>query len=413
MNKSALPLIALGVAVTGAALVTPDQALAACANVTSTVNDGSSAYGTDAYGSTTFLAGSLPSISAGLSRVQAQAVSGSTQVPGTTVTPTVTISPSVTVTPSSVSSGCELESFGAPIAAQALVNLRGQLDQALNRLAQLRTLGSARGSSLYLLGGDRARREVGPADAGTPVLKVARTDITFGGDARLNDKWVVGASFGLGNPRLRWPGQTTRVDGYSGNLTAYGSWSPTAATYVSAAYSTEVTHYTLATDDGLTTSQAYGTGVSKGLSVSAGYDYSLGSVSLSPYVRMDEIATRLGSFGTGASAIKGRSGSVSAGSQLQTNVSTSWGLLVPHARVEFTQITGWNIQGGAGNAYAAGITPLPSPNPYLIDRQFGQAGVGLSAVLQRGLSLFTDYDQGFAQKGVSSWRFTLGVRSEL
>jgi len=33
--------------------------------------------------------------------------------------------------------------------------------------------------------------------------------------------------------------------------------------------------------------------------------------------------------------------------------------------------------------------------------------------MQNGLTLFSDYDQGFAQKGVSSWRFTMGLRTEL
>ena len=320
----------------------------------------------------------------------------------------------VIIVPSSVSGSepaCVSDALGAPIAAQSMRHARDRLIQTQNSLAQLRTLHQqASGLQFHLTGSDQSRREGGNADAGTLALRVSRVDLNAGADYRINDQWVTGGSIGLGNPRMRWDGNPSRVDGHSGNLTAYGMWSPSSASFVSAAFSMESTHYTLHTEDD---AEHATTGVNMGLSVSAGYDFQQGSWTFSPYVRADEVAARIGSFGSENGRTRGRTGSVSAGSQVQTTVPTSWGLIAPHARLEFTQITGWRIQGDSAATYAADISVLPTPNPLVLDRQFGLFGIGASAVLQRGLTLFTDYDTGFAQKAVSTWRLTFGLRSEL
>lgn len=417
MNKSALPMMAIGVALTGAALTVPMEAAhAACATSTALplpitptpIDDGSGAYGVGFNGRSLAQSSGLPSIASGLNRVKAQAVDN---CDGECDPGAITES----IGPSSIDTSCLLESYGAPITAQGLVRMRSQLEQALTRLAQLRTLTQhGKASSVYVLGGDQSRREGGDAQTGTPSLRIGRVDLTIGGDYRFSDQWVAGASVGLGNPRMRWSGNPDRIDGNSGNLTAYGSWSPSAASYVSAALSAENTHYMLRTDDGLgTTSTAFANGISLGLSLSAGYDLTLGNWTLSPYTRLDDISSRVSSFDSAGHASKGRTGSLSAGTQVQTTIPTSWGLIAPHARVELTQITGWHIQGDSARAFATGSNLQASPDPLRPDRQFGQFGIGASALFQRGLTVFTDYDQGFAQKGVSSWRFTVGVRTEL
>lgn len=401
MNKSALPMMAIGVALTGVALTTPMEAAHASCAMSSTlplpieptpIDDGSNAYA-GGFSGRSQAQSSLPSITNGLSRVQAQAA----------------------ISPSSIDTSCLLQIYSEPITAQGMTHMRNQLEQPLTRLAQLRTLGQpAKASSLYVLGGDQSRREGGDAPTGTHALRISRVDLTVGGDYRFNDQWVAGASVGLGNPRMRWSGNPDRVDGSSGNLTAYGSWSPSAASYVSAALSAENTHYMLRANDGLgTISRTFANGLSLGLSLSAGHDFTLGNWTLSPYARLDDISSRVSSFDNTDSARKGRTGSASAGTQVQTTVPTSWGLIAPHARVELTQITGWHIQGDSARAYATSSNLQASPDPLRPDRQFGQFGIGASALFQRGLTVFTDYDQGFAQKGVSSWRFTIGLRTEL
>lgn len=323
----------------------------------------------------------------------------------------------VIIVPASVSGsepGCTADAFGAPMAAQGMNHAREQLAQTQARIAQLRQLRAqrqdARGLRIQAVGGEQSRREGGDPGAGTQALHVERIDVALGGDYRFDDQWVLGGTLSVGAPRMRWDGNASRVNGQSGGLTAYAAYSPTAASFISAAYSVESTHYGLRTDDGYTYKA---TGINQGLSVSAGYDFQSGAWTLSPYVRADEIGSQIGGFGDDQGSTKGRTGSVTAGTQVQTTVPTSWGLWAPHARVEFTQITGWHIQGNSAAVYAAGNSLLPSPNPLALDRQFGQFGIGASAILTRGLTFFSDYDTGFAQKAVSSWRLTFGLRSEL
>lgn len=310
--------------------------------------------------------------------------------------------------------GCMSDTFGAHLAAQGLRQTRQHLARAQQRMAQLRALrapeASAQGLQVYAMGGDQSRREGGDASQNTQALRVGRTDVNVGADYRINDQWAAGAAIGLGNTRMRWDGSTSRIDSQSGNLTAYVNWSPTAAGYVALAISVENAHDDLHADDGY---EYPTTSVHSGLSLSAGYDVPMGTWTLSPYARVDEVASRVGSFGGPATRTKGSSGSVSAGTQVQTTIPTSWGLIAPHARIEFTQITGWHIQGNSAATYVSGQGLLPAPSPLAIDRQFGQIGAGTSLILQRGLTVFADYDTGFAQRDVSTWRMTLGVRYEL
>lgn len=404
-TRTELPLMALAVAVTAVALP-PTLAQAACVTYLAASAPVASDDCAQAYGCGPSQAGGLPSIAMGLNRVKAQAISeGGTSVFALSAPPQ-----------SSANIACLSDEYGAPIVMQGLAHARDHLHQVLNRLAQSREPGrsQAAGWSMYALGGAQSsRQDAGATTAAASALRVHRVDLTVGGDYRLNNEWVGGASLGVGNPRMRWSGNPVRVDGTSTNLTAYGSWSPSAASYVSAAISTERTRYTLSSDDGVTSTRDHARASHVGLSLSAGHDFTSGSWTVSPYARADQISSRLGSFSNLSSENKGRTGSVSAGSQLQFNIPTQWGLIVPHARLEFTSITRWKLSGDSSATYAASAGVLPSPSPLQLDRQFGLFGIGASALFQRGTTVFTDYDTGFAQKGVSSWRFTLGLRTEL
>jgi outer membrane autotransporter protein len=404
-TRTQLPLMTLAVAVTAAALP-PTLAQAACVTYLAASAPIANDDCIDAYGcSANQQAGGLPTISKGLNRVKPQALGDADG----------SVSALSAPPQSSGNIACLSDAYGAPIVAEGLTHARDHLRQVLNRLEQQRVPGRSQpaGLSIYALGGAQSSRQ--DADAGTAAstLRVSRLDLTVGGDYRLNNDWVAGASVGVGNPRMRWRDNPVRVDGSSTNLTAYGSWSPTAASYVSAALSTERSRYALRSDDGVTSTRDDAKASHVGFSLSAGYDFTSGNLTVSPYARADQISSRVGSFGSTSSENKGRTGSVSAGSQLQFNVPTQWGLLAPHARLEFTRITQWKLSGDSSATYAASAGVLPSPNPLALDRQFGQFGAGVSALFQRGTTVFADYDTGFAQKGVDSWRFTLGLRTEL
>jgi outer membrane autotransporter protein len=424
MKHQALPIFArnaLSAAMFGALLGASHAAQAACTEaVPVATTPATPVTDTPVTDTPTFLSGGL-SASAAPGRATALAFAveppdltgvetGTTDTSGTAATPSTTPAAAASI-------ACTQDAWSAPVAAQGLHHMRHSLRQTLNRLSQLRSEGSTRAQSttrLYALGSDQSRREGGNTDTGASALRVSRADFTMGADHRFNDQWVVGGSVGAGGPRMRWAGNTTRIDGSSTQLTTYASWSPSSASYVAAGLSAEGTRYSLQTDDGAgSTRIARATGINTGLSVSAGYDFTVGGFTLSPYSRLDRVASRISSFEAGSSASKGRSVAFSAGGQVQTSVPTNWGLIAPHARLEFTRVNSWHLDGDSAATYAASAGVLPSPNPTVIDRSFGQFGVGASALMQNGLTLFSDYDQGFAQKGVSSWRFTMGLRTEL
>lgn len=425
MKSSPLPIVSMGVAAVAAVLpAATTQAACITFLAAEPVPDGPLPFctkgllesgGTCITGSGSVInppsaaGGSRASIQSGLSRAAPLATSGSTTTSDTNAAAT-----STTVSNPN-DPACLAESFGAPLVAQGLVQTRGALNQALAQLLDRRAQPhAARGTTLYGYASDQSRREGGNTNTntGTSALRASRTDLTLGADYRLSEQWVLGGAAGFGTPRLRWGGNTPRIDGQSTTLTSYASFSPTAASYIAAALGVEGTRYTLRNSKD-TEPVARTHGVNWGLSVSAGHDFSFGNWGMSPYARVDEVYARVGRFGSGGRFSTGRTGSVSAGNQIQTQIPMSWGVFAPHARVEFTQITGWHLRGDSAQAHAAGVGIFPVNSPWAIDRQFGQFGVGAAAVLQRGLTVFTDYDTGFAQKGVSSWRYTLGVRSEL
>lgn len=409
-TRNELPLMTLAVAATAAVALPATQAQAACITYLAASApvpvDNCALYGTDC-GQAQW--GGLPSVPMGLNRVKAQAIGdGDDTGDGQAVAQGAP-------TQSSGNIACLSDLYGAPILAEGITHARDHLRQVLNRLEQARLPGRSQpaGLSLYTLGGSQSSRQDASASTTASTLRVHRIDLTVGGDYRFNDQWVGGASVGVGNPRMRWANSPIRVDGSSTNLTTYGSWSPSAASYVSAALSTERSRYTLVTDDGVNSTRDDTRATQSGLSLSAGHDFNAGNWTVSPYARADHIRSRVGNFNSGASLNRGRSSSVSAGSQLQFVVPTQWGLIVPHARLELTRITQWQLSGDSAATYAASAGLLPSPSPLQLDRQFGQIGIGASALFQGGTTVFTDYDSGFAQKGVNSWRFTLGLRTEL
>jgi uncharacterized protein YhjY with autotransporter beta-barrel domain len=315
--------------------------------------------------------------------------------------------------PSSISllSDCVAVVHGAPLVSQSMSDARDTLARRSLRWQRIKRLGTPGSGPLavYIEADARARD-----DANNGAVKIDTTGLTVGADYRLNERWVVGGTLGLTRPRARWIGTGSNVKGETTQLSGYASWSPISQAYVSATTSLETANYGIHTDLGTGFfTDAIAHGHSWGLSLAAGYDVALGSVSLSPYARLDQVRSHIGGFTDSSITTKGRSSAIAAGLQANTTLPQSWGVLVPYARVELTQITHWRITGDSAQAYVSATGALPVPHPIEVDRNYGQFGLGLSGVLQRGLSVFADYDQGFGIEGVSQWRFNLGLRSEL
>lgn len=320
--------------------------------------------------------------------------------------------------PGPTSTECLNLVHGAPLTRQAMDQMRAQLQDQLTRLHQLHLINRAsqgpRGSALSIYTRVNRLTREDQTDPSGGEVRLRTTALTLGADYRLNERTVIGGTMGLSQPRARWQGTGSRVDGNSTQFGLYGSYSPTETTYLSATAGTAYNRYAIESDMGTGVTVSTSTrGYTTGLSLQAGYDHAWGMASVSPYARLDHLNSRLDAFSESGTRTTGRSQAFSLGVQGQWSLPQTWGVLLPHARVEWTQVTRWRMSGDSARAYASDTGLMPVPHPIEVDRAYGQWALGVSGVLQRGLSLFADYDQVFAQRGVSQWRFSVGLRSEL
>ncbi len=258
------------------------------------------------------------------------------------------------------------------------------------------------------------------AAAGQSEL-TSRTDmLSIGADYRLNDDWALGANAGASRSRVSFAGSASRQRSRGNQATAYASWSPTQTTYLSATLSHEANRFDLTRDDGNGV-LSYGSprGRGWGLSVSGGRDFVSGAWSIGPYVRWDHVISRVDAFDeTGSdsalsvSAHRIRSNTLNLGAQTQLSIPVSWGLVLPHLRVELTRRKD-STQQQANATLLIDNTPVFESSGGEIDRNYGAVAVGVAGVNQGGASWFADWESTVAQQGYRARRIVLGLRFEL
>jgi outer membrane autotransporter protein len=308
---------------------------------------------------------------------------------------------------------------GAVLALRSQQAMRLQLNQQQLRLLQ-RQQADHLGGSPWLRGERRlsvwAQGGSVTADQGDTLtaagLAQSSADLNLGADYRLNEHAVVGAGLALQNPHLRWLGTASRVKGQQVALSLYGlhelgRWGHLSLT---AARSTDRYRSTTDQGDG-TVLDGRHRGHTTGLSLQWGQDFAWGSHSVAPYLRLDQVRTRLMDATVGDTL--GRSDAASLGVQWQASVPQTWGVLLPYARLEWSETTRLRLTGTSAQAYATAQGWLPAPAPQAADRHQGSAAVGLSSVNAKGMSLFADYEQGIGLSNTTRWRFSAGVRQEL
>jgi len=280
--------------------------------------------------------------------------------------------------------------------------------------------GSGRNNRLgfYVSGlGDYLRQA---AAAGQSEL-TSRTDmLSIGADYRLNDDWAFGANVGASRSRVSFASSASQQRSRGTQATAYASWNVTQAAYLSATLSHEANRFDLTRDDG-TGVLSYGSprGRGWGFSVSGGRDFASGPWSIGPYVRWDHVISRVDAFDeTGSasalsvSAHRTRSNTLNVGAQTQFSIPVSWGLVLPHVRVELTRRKDSTAQ-AANATLLIDNTPVFESTGAEIDRNYGAVAVGVAGVNQGGASWFADWESTVAQQGYRARRIVLGLRFEL
>lgn len=271
---------------------------------------------------------------------------------------------------------------------------------------------------VYIMGLDDYLRRAGSSDQ---YEFSARTDsVSIGADYRLNDDWVMGANLGLSDSHVSFAGSASDQKSRGNQVTAYASWSPTLSTYLSATVSYEASRFNLVRDDGTgLNSFATPRGHGLGVSLSGGRDFVMGAWSVGPYLRWDSITSEIDAFDeTGSesavsvSSQRTRSNTLNLGAQTQLSIPVSWGIVLPHVRVELSRRKDATPRAPTATLLSDNTTLL-IPTAAEADRSYGSVAFGVSALNQSGVSWFADYESSVAQKNYRTRRFSLGLRVEL
>ena len=161
------------------------------------------------------------------------------------------------------------------------------------------------------------------------------------------------------------------------------------------------------------------------ITAGAGFDSQSGALSFGPYARLRYVHSRISAYeetdGRGSGLEMGISAQKTTivtgvlGGRVSGALSTSWGVIVPQARIEYEH--GFKGDAREVSAYfvrdnAPGVAPLQltSDRP---DRNFFNLGAGLAFVLPHGVMPYVDYEALVGYSGFTRHRVSLGLRVAL
>ncbi len=317
----------------------------------------------------------------------------------------------------------------------------GQLgDAALGfdakQTAQTREAGAGFDRFGFFLTGTFGNGSADPRQA-TPGYGFHSGGITAGVDYRVSDQVIVGVSAGYAN-------YSSNVDVVGGGLDTHG-WSLSAYStvfrqdnwYVDGVLTGSKNNYdinrrityALTTSAGTVSVDQIATSHSNGVTLAGaltlGRDFSKGPWSFGPYLRGTWARTDFGSYqetlnanqpGSGLGlAVQNRvmtNGSSVLGGKVTLASSQSWGVVLPHAEVEWEH----DFQNNP-DSITARFLQDPTATPFqlrgdAIDADFFRLGLGLSFQFERGRSGFIYYEKILGLSGVTQNNLSLGFRME-
>lgn len=319
-----------------------------------------------------------------------------------------------------------------PMVRQSIDAPRAQLNNIRNRLQQLRVeensgdgassksgagaLPKVSGLGLFVLGDvEIAKRDPSNGDRG---YKLRTKGVTIGADYRPTKDVVVGGAVGaLRGDTTAGIGGDQRSKGYSGSL--FAQWLPSKNWYTNMIVSAGKNTYdsTRSGSNGETL-RARGSSTQQGVQVEAGYSLAKDATRFTPFVRYEFIRAKLKPFeesgGADAVAINGqtvRSNTLGIGAVAEHAFSTTSGVWVPSARLEFLRES--QSQSEVFARLVNGTPVLVPLNEELIDKSYGTIGVNLqwlTGVSGNLTSSFIGYERTIGKSGFQNDRFTAGVK---
>ncbi len=287
-------------------------------------------------------------------------------------------------------------------------------------------------------GSGQIQRQNASAQAATPGYSFGSNGVTFGVDYRVNDGLVVGGALGYTH-------QSTTLDAGQGDMSmngwsfsGYATWYNKSDWYIDSSLTWSSNNfdarraivYVLPLPGGASAivnqiaSSSSGGNDFAG-SVSFGRDFHDKALAYGFYGKLqydhssfDGFQERLnaGAPGSGLGLrVDARSTTSIAsvlGAKIDYNISKNWGVLVPHAEVEWQHEFRTNP-----NTFTAYFLNDPTNTPILIrgddaDSNFFRIGAGLSFVFTQGRSAFLLYDRTVGQRGITAYNLSFGFRLE-
>jgi uncharacterized protein YhjY with autotransporter beta-barrel domain len=259
------------------------------------------------------------------------------------------------------------------------------------------------------------------ADGQGGRTKLSTQGLTVGVDYRFRPSIVIGAALGgLRGKATSFGGAEQRARGASGSL--FMQWFAPGQFYANTIVNYGRNSYDLkrfASDaariDSNTDSKQ------RAFQLEGGYNYSRDNLSISPYLRYEHVRAAIGGINESGhpdaimtTASKLRANTFALGLQADAKFSTGSGVWIPGIRVEYLKEK--QTQSDAFAQLVNG-TPLVVPvpvDPY--DTSYGNVGVSVQWLTGLGaqpISVFFGFDTTFGKSGVSTKRYTAGVKVPL
>jgi len=250
-------------------------------------------------------------------------------------------------------------------------------------------------------------------------FKVTSKGITLGGDYRFPGNNVLGASVGFlkADTDLDAGAGTQSAKGYSFSL--YGSYVPQQNAYIDGILNVGHNKYDSNRQASIDSFSSSTNGNQWGLAVSAGYAFNRGPLALTPYGRVEYVDAKVNGFAESGNpdaalvinGLKITGTTLTLGGQASYAISTSWGVLLPNARLELQHLAQRSADDVSARIVNQDVASPSAQIPILgEDRNFGNFAVGVSAVFPRGVSAFFNYQQLFGKDNLSDRHYTLELR---
>jgi outer membrane autotransporter protein len=263
----------------------------------------------------------------------------------------------------------------------------------------------------------------------SPAFDADQWAFVAGLDYRLSDKAVLGAALSYGSSSVDFKVDDGSLDTDSFSLSLYGSAYAAKNFYFDGIVNFQNSSYdafrniTYVDGVGLVTADASGDTDGSTLSggLSAGYDFLLGGLTISPNLGFFYIDTTIDGFTeTGAAGLnliydeqKFKSMTGNAGLRLTYAWNLSWGVLLPHLRVDYVKefeddVDVFGVR-FANDPNAASTPPVlvATDNP---DQSYWRLAGGFSAQFKHGISGYVEYQRLEGFDFISFQDVSIGLR---